>query len=1221
MNIFLAVLLFFAASNSCHAGFSFSNKTSQVKVLQNSNLQIDTPITGWNGTLAIDTGGTVTGGSVQFSDGVLEDSESQSGAVQGSFERNFDTLPTDNVSLSGDQSINIAGDVRGNVLVEGTGNKISGSPRFLNPITLSNAVTTDLAMAIVGDCDSDINLDGGTLTLEKDLRMGLGAQITSAAGTGTIGLGSNRLFIGGVTSGWSDAMDFQSAGTIHLTSKLDLKNVWTFNADITINGDGNILDITDASAQIVLGAGVTLSLTDMELTGFEDGKFVFGVGSKLKISNTVICMTGNYAQTEGDFEILADSRLNMGSTPFEWVQSLNATITTNSCTSLWLETGNVDTPPVFGFIDAALDFTNYVDNEVIKHRVDFEHVRSAIVRYLVGGSVDQDVELDASFFVQPDEAITFTGDSTITADGVNINFSNTSDPQFVVEAGNTANLVGSQTLSIYENTISIEEGATLTVDGETNIVLNSDVSIPSGTIKVKKPGGKMRISGIGGTKRFGLSSAPGIVPAIFDIGFGDLVISNADFFGLSQVRKSRSLVNGVLREGRIVLDGNARIHIQEDTDMNFNVRGSGNALIIEKNNVKLTGQVTFDEFSDNILHIRFELDTEEDQLGVVFGKDVMNLFSTFGIARIMFDDFDVLVDNDDPDSFIVGGHAFIDGQFLRIKTNPIKQGSSDLSLGRDLVFETEGSLFVPIQIVADTTLSMRRGPGFSSSFNFPNLPEREHYFRNRSLLSRAPRRPNLRIPGIVDLRTAKDVIRLQKNGVITNFGSDPFAALELQLSGGARVRPPARRRRRTVKPVRNLILPNFNDGEYTERIKTNDQVFVSGQDNRIIITGNFEVKGKIIFDEKAELIFEFDDSIDTPKALRIATITEAGEKGLEMPKSSSMTFKGAGQVVFENEAKIQFDGEEPTLLFSSAGDQTFDDNRPSLIFKDYAEMAVDLGERIEMNGKGQIILQNNGSIRLSDGQVVVGNDSDDLFDLTADRKSSIKLGTSGGTLVKDPNNAKSRFTLGAGDFAVKFDRQSFLQIRNDGIFEVAVDQGVYLDGHVTDFIFSDQSTLRLEEGGRLGLAQISISDAGSLDSNFFWNNSEGVVEGSGVDSTTGELTGTGLVALFSGASTKPLLEGKVRNRAFEVIGSSALTVSKKLINSVDGLIDAASFVDVDGNGKLLLRNNVLVSLLPGDVVRREDPTLGTVFGTDASGVRFAILTTGERQSLTAAVAT
>lgn len=1225
MNNFLKVIIFLMFTPVVFAGFAFSNKSSQIKVSANSTFQIDSAINGWNGTLAIDNGGTVTGNSIQFQDGLLADSASESGAVEGSFERNFTGVVVDNISMTGNQGTHINGDVRGTVFVAGLNNKITGNPRFLNPINLSNSIATSLAMGITKDCDVDINLNGGTLTLDNKLILASGKKITSSGAVGTLNLNNETLVLGSVAAGWTDEFNIQNNGTIELVGSTTLKNVWTIGGEVSLSGNGNIFDITHAAAKIVIDSGATLILNDVLLKGVQNLKLVFqDATSKLKLVNAKLAMTGNFNQTTGELISVSESKIFMTTSMHAWIFSADG-LFLNQGATLWLDTGASDTPPTFGFDSGAVAILTYVNGDTVKQVVDFELVRESVVRYLVSGSVDQNVEIEASFFVQPTESLVFTGNSDVTSNGVNINFSNTPEPQFVITENNQVTFTGNQTLSVYSNTMDIQEGAILGISGETQITLNGDLSFPTGTIKITNPGGTLTLAGIGGTKRVGLSSAPGIVPAVFDIGYGDLVISNADFFGLQQVKKSRSFVNNVLREGRIVLDGACRVHVQENTDMNFHVRGAGNVLVIEKNNVKFTGKITFDEFSDNTLEVRFELDAENDQLGIMFGKDSMNLFSTGGIARLHFNDYDVLIDNLDPDSFLVGGHAFLTGQFLRVKTNPIKQGSSDLSLGRDLVFLVSGDLRIPVEVVSSVaTLGLRRGANFLKSFSF-NLPEYEHYFANRSL-TRAPRRPQLRIPGIIDSRNSKDVIRIQKNGQITNFGVDPFASLELQFSGGARVKPPVRRLKRNVKPVRAVVTPNFNDPEYTDQIKDNDKIYVSGQDNKIIVTGNFEVRGQIIMDEGAELIFEFDDSIDTSKAVRIATTTEAGESGLLLPKSASIIFQGAGQVLFQDESRLTFAGEEPTLISATAGLQAFNDNRPSLIFKNYAELAVDLNETIEMEGRGQVLFQNNASARISRGQVLLGLASDDIFNLTVDRKSSIRLGSIFDEASNADFNGDAYFSLGAGNFSVKFDRDSLLQIRNGGAFEVALDKGVYHDGHAEEFDFVEKSTLDVGPGGRLALGQLSLSEGGVLNSKFSWNNLDATIIGGGV------------VALFTADDyNAPLLTGILQNRKFSVLSgalnvpaslASALGVTKKLIQITEngvfptkapflitdkGLWKAVDFIDADDNYKIITPTDNVVQLELDDRLRREHVIEGTVYGTHATGIDFAVFSNGQIQ--------
>jgi len=178
---------------------------------------------------------------------------------------------------------------------------IVGYGKFANDIFLQDSTVT-LSMGVVSDLHADINLRGGNLNLEHDLKF---ADDHTVNGSGKINFNGNSLLLGGKDYDYSTPLIFDNAGDIVLNSVMSLSNKWTFTGVSNLNGNGNILYF-DTGGKIFVANDSTLYLTDIVLRGLNStaDQFVLGNGgSQVRMSNVIAALDDDFSTTSGGIYI------------------------------------------------------------------------------------------------------------------------------------------------------------------------------------------------------------------------------------------------------------------------------------------------------------------------------------------------------------------------------------------------------------------------------------------------------------------------------------------------------------------------------------------------------------------------------------------------------------------------------------------------------------------------------------------------------------------------------------------------------------------------------------------------------------------------------------------------------------------------------------------------------------------------------------------------------
>ena len=270
----------------------FDSKYSTLKINANATFNINSTITGFNGTLVKATGANITGSDISFVDGLFEDAGNQ---ILLSALYN----PSGIIRLLGNSTFNAQpGIILQSVVVSGGNNRLVGQPIFSSDISFVDSLTT-LTIGIQSQMNKNIQLNGGTLVLLNDLVFADDAFII---GNGTIHGNKYSVTTGGKPFTWASNINWFT--NINLSANTDFSGSFTFNATTNnIRGDGYVYNLT-AGSVITVASGATLTLDDVVIKGLGNsascGKIILTDStSKLALTNATIILCDDFTTSNG----------------------------------------------------------------------------------------------------------------------------------------------------------------------------------------------------------------------------------------------------------------------------------------------------------------------------------------------------------------------------------------------------------------------------------------------------------------------------------------------------------------------------------------------------------------------------------------------------------------------------------------------------------------------------------------------------------------------------------------------------------------------------------------------------------------------------------------------------------------------------------------------------------------------------------------------------------
>ena len=1056
-------LIAFSCSN-LWAGFNFSHKDSSIRIGSQAQFVVNREIAGVDGTFSLvghDAGRLTGAQKIKFTKGSLVN-DAIGSTISATYDPNGNG-GSDLITLEGSVSAphritSESGSVLQKISVEGQYNYLYGSPIFTYPIVFDGDPNTTLTVGLQSVVNKNIELHTGTLILADDLSISDDVMIE---GPGIVKLNYNTLNFPGMSSSWTDTLLFDDAQDIELHARTELTGQWTFSGNSVLNGNGCILDITNKGI-IRVFPGSTLYLNSITIKGLGDGKgyiILDADDSKLVLSETMIELEATYTTSVG--KVYAEGETNVIVKDHAWWFDINGSLTVDGVT-VWTDKAAEPAPQGLGirFGIPESSFYSSVASGTIKMMsaglgdylslVDLVNSNSnAVVNtwdltvnnsYAIVNTWDLAVS-NSNAIVNTDDDHLFPGDylrystdTVVDGDGRHYVFSHWSQPQFIVDPGVTVELKNIEFFRINENTFSMGEGSKLKIGENVTFEIVEDVIWNKGTIELIGDNTVFKIRGMDGTKKFTFQHVCLYNDIMLDLGTGTLLLENIELTGLHLFDGSTKMRDRRFQLlGAVALGGNAIVNVEYQTGMHFLVKNSNNELRLFNNDIRFKGNLLFGNERENELHMRFFLRDSMAIPKVNFVNQFMHISSGHGIARLIFDDALVRVNNEKDRSFVVGENSFLSGRRIELLGYPIKQVSPYFELDAGTIITGPMDNVITQEFVRSPFVFGRTGPQLTTALQ--ELDKKSETPRE-VFRSFTPGGTDLFVRNsTLKLSSAANTITVDK-GTIENFGVSADDSLDLKLANGG-------------------VLQQKNSAV---TLKSGDNLTIIGADNHVLVKNRLTINGAFTMSNESEVTFEFDETQDNPTVY----FASASSNVIDISKGSLLRFKGRGTVQFA-------DGTIIVLRGVSGGKNS------ELVLQDSSKLTVDENAVAYLHGAGRYVIEKSSVMDIGSGcQFVIGYHPNDLINVLVDNSGEIEL--------------DGKLSFVHGTYAIDFLRNGKLTINNGGLFEInSMNEQASTDGLLSRFTFQEGTVFKIVTGGKLLFSENKHLYSGP-EIPFTWNN-------------------------------------------------------------------------------------------------------------------------------------
>ena|GEM_PF-2167745 len=1195
-------------------GIVFSSGASTINLQSGSTLFIDAPVFPViGGTVTQADDATVVGGMVvvsnegHFIHGV--------GSTAVGLFGNFTQLANGTFSLAGNTEMSATfGPINGPISVSGDNNRIEGNAFFQRPITFLDSNST-LTLAVNSLINQPIYLNGGTLCLDGDISLGLGGSIV---GPGTVdGRNVGSLSLSGTTGQWNSTLTFKNVRNIELVGSTTLTGTWKFQGETSLKGGGTWLD-TLSLGVLELEAGAKLRLNSVHVKNIINNTLSLTPTSTIFLSDSNLSTSITVTLTSGSILVNGDSVLSIKQNDF-FVSNNGRLIFDNA--TLWLDAS--DNTGLNLFQGFSSQYVIKLNHGTIRQLTDLEHVSEGSTRRLLAGNVLGDIVLTENISLKTNQTISYAGDATLDGAGAAILFAKGTLAQLFVPTGITLTLKNINLMRLTNGTFDLPSNAQMNLANDVLWELDQDVVLSTGKFRMTGAADVLRIRGNGGRKKLILAPADDYFS--FFIGSNTVLLEDVELVGLENVQYSFTTDSSNNRiVGAVALMGASVVDIKKDTNMNLLVNGRDSGVVLVNNNLTLSGAILFGVAPENVLNILFSLQTGNDLPIVNFADGFCTMSSVGGNAGINFLNDQVTLNLLREKSLIAGERSFISGKNIIVTGNPIRiastqftirQGTDISSLGMsnpiDLVLTREPTLFDDLW-----------GPAICS-YQLKKLEEmREEAGRNYKqylddcvALRMIETRGNLLIPtptvrvmGRLALSRGVGDVALTAGGSIHKFLPDNWVPFSASLTGGSRL---SQKRVRAYAPIPlrdPAALQTASDGTFAG-IKETDTLYVTRGENIVAVTSDFNILGNLSIDEGAELIFELSNgAILTFGEYNEGTIPQWGvgtPQGyrLNLPKTSTIRFKGNGTVRFADGSQIICGGSSFASAVAIENPRFFNDDRPEIVVSDYAQLIVADHHRLTIKGRGKINVATNGEINIRDGMLTLGLSDNDYFDCNVSRQGAIRASVPR-NLVSSKYTLEARCIFNNGFFSLNFSDRAALEIGDRGIVEVSLNNNNQTKAFVKQWSFASQAILNVSSGGILSFGDNVYAPSGRLD----------VVYPIEWDNRAGEISGGGIIrsvdGSFSGGRVR--FQAVLQKQFFASVDSDNYSLVRSLSRVTSQLTKALDYKLADGSYKLEFASGITVGLRNTDTLISEDIRTGDITGVQLDGQSFRMTSGGVR---------
>jgi hypothetical protein len=361
----------------------------------------------------------------------------------------------------------------------------------------------------------------------------------------------------------------------------------------------------------------------------------------------------------------------------------------------------------------------------------------------------------------------------------------------------------------------------------------------------------------------------------------------------------------------------------------------------------------------------------------------------------------------------------------------------------------------------------------------------------------------------------------------------------------------------------------------------------------MVVNSDFNVLGELVIDEEAELIFELANGAVLTFGHFFEGLIPRWDVGtprgyiLNLPKSSTLRFRGNGTVRFSDGSQIVFNGSSFNETVSIENPRNYDDDRPELVISDFALLSVSDHHRLTIKGRGIVNITTNGSLSVGDGLLTLGVTDNDFFDFNISRAGSLRASVPR-RLRSESYTMEARCIFNNGFFNLNFSDSAALLIGDRGVVELGLNYNQSTRGFINKFKFESQAILDISEGGALVFGDNYYAPAGS----------DNLILPMQWDNRAGEVSGGGLVRAVDGSVSggRTLFQAILQKAFFATNESSGYDIVRSLSRLTPVLIRAVDYVLTDGNYYLEFPGGTRVIMNNGDIIKSEDPVTGVVSG-------------------------
>lgn len=220
-------------------------------------------------------------------------------------------------------------------MVQGIGNTIRGNGSISGKTTLLDS-DAEIHFDYNGSILNDIDLNGGTVILDDDLKLSQDAIVT---GEGKIVLGSSNLCLGTKNNTWTGTAYFDgNEGRLDLNSMISLSGTWTFSGTCIVDGNWHTLELLP-SANIIVESGSILIFKNTKIKNLSGAQLrCQDDTAKIWFDDSKIKLDGNFTFSKGSFSVFEKLEIR-GTYAFEYQSSMSSYI--EPCSNLRMIDGSL----------------------------------------------------------------------------------------------------------------------------------------------------------------------------------------------------------------------------------------------------------------------------------------------------------------------------------------------------------------------------------------------------------------------------------------------------------------------------------------------------------------------------------------------------------------------------------------------------------------------------------------------------------------------------------------------------------------------------------------------------------------------------------------------------------------------------------------------------------------------------------------------------------------